>query len=131
MPIDPRRRQKKLERRKAKQKTERRELARRESGGLAARPAHAVTAPILHCCTTAGIWDVGMGEVLVSRQLAGGQVAVVVFLVDMVLLWRQERHRTGPSAAALPTRPLRQAGPPRDADRVAAPVRPASWSKRR
>jgi hypothetical protein len=83
MPIDPRKRQKKLERHKAKQKTERRELARRESGGLAARLVQASAAPILHCCTTAGIWDVGMGQVVVSRQLAGGQVAFVAFLVDM------------------------------------------------
>jgi len=86
MAIDPRRRQKKLERRRAKQKAERRELARREAGGLPARLARAAAAPILHCSASSTLWEEGIGEVLISRQLTNGQVAAVVFLVDMYCL---------------------------------------------
>lgn len=86
MPVDPRKRQKKLERRKAKQKAERREVARSQSRGLASRLEEASTAPILHCCVTATTWRVGVGNVLVSRQLPIGQVAFAVFLVDVYCL---------------------------------------------
>jgi len=86
MAINPRKRQKKLERRKAKEKAERRELARRESPGLPSRIQQASAAPILHCCVTAEIWRHGIGNVLVSRQLSDGQVAFAVFLVDVYCL---------------------------------------------
>ncbi len=86
MAIDPRKRQKKLEWRKAKQKAERRELARRESRGLAARLEDAAAAPVLHCCTTADLWEQGIGNVLLSRLTANGQVAFAAFLVDMYCL---------------------------------------------
>ena len=84
--MDPRKRQKKLERRKAKQKAERRELARRDSRGLSAQLQQASAAPILHCCTTAEIWREGIGHVLISRELPGGNVAFAVFLVDIYCL---------------------------------------------
>jgi hypothetical protein len=67
---DPRKHQKKLERQKAKKKTERRELARRQSRGLPARLAEAAQAPILHCCTATELWE----------------VAFVVFLLDIYCL---------------------------------------------
>jgi hypothetical protein len=86
MAVDPRKRQRKLERRKAKQRAERRELARRDSGGLPSRLEQASAAPILHCCTTATIWREGMGHVLISRQLGTGDVAFAVFLVDVYCL---------------------------------------------
>jgi hypothetical protein len=86
MAIDPRKRQKKLERRKAKQRAERRELARRDSGGLASRLQQVFAAPILHCCTSAEIWEQGIGQVLISRQLGNGDVAFVVFLLDIYCL---------------------------------------------
>jgi hypothetical protein len=86
MAIDPRKRQKKLERRKAKAKAERRELARRESQGLPPQLQRASTAPVLHCCVGAEIWRQGIGQVLVSRQLDAGKVAFAVFLVDMYCL---------------------------------------------
>lgn len=85
MATDPRKRQKKLERRKAKAKAERREMARRESKGLPSRIQRAATAPILHCCVSAEIWRKGIGHVLISRQLAG-QVAFAAFLVDVYCL---------------------------------------------
>jgi hypothetical protein len=86
MAIDPRKRQKKLEKRKAKQMTERRELARRNAGGLPARIRQASTAPVLHCCASAELWKGGIGEVLISRQLKNGDVAFVAFLVDLYCL---------------------------------------------
>ncbi len=86
MAINPQKRQKKLEKRKAKQKAEQRQLARRNEGGLPAKLKQAATAPILHCCTTDTLWDKGMGQVLVSRQLPGGQVAFGAFLVDRYCL---------------------------------------------
>lgn len=86
MGMDPRKRQKKLERRRAKQKAERRELVRRESQGLPSRMSQASAAPILHCCAMDAIFQSGIGSVLVSRQLSDGNVAFAVFLVDMYCL---------------------------------------------
>lgn len=86
MAVDPRKRRKKLERRKAKQKAERRTLAKLNSRGRPAQLRDAATAPILHCGTTASIWDNGIGQVLISRQLRNGTVAFVVFLVDRYCL---------------------------------------------
>lgn len=86
MPVDPRKRQKKLERQKAKEKAQRRELARRESRGLAPRLEEAAAAPILHCVATEEIWTVGIGNVLISRQMSSGIVAFATFLVDVYCL---------------------------------------------
>ncbi len=86
MAIDPRRRQRKLERKRAKKTAERRELARREAGGLAVRIEQGSKAPILHCFATSNVLKDGIGEVLISRQLSHGNVAFVIFLVDMYCL---------------------------------------------
>lgn len=86
MAIDPRKRQKKLERRNAKQKAKKREMARRNPQGLAGRVEQAAAWPILHCCTIAELWSEGIGNVLVSRQRAGGDVAAAMFLVDVFCL---------------------------------------------
>jgi hypothetical protein len=86
MAVDQRRRQKKLERKKAKQKAQRRELARRESRGLAARLEDASAAPVLHCCIAARLWASGIGHVLLSRKMPNGNVAFACFLVDAYCL---------------------------------------------
>jgi hypothetical protein len=86
MAVDPRKRQKKLERRKAKHKAERRELARRDARSLASRLEGAAAAPILHCCEADVIWSEGIGSVLVSRELNNGNVAFALFLVDIYCL---------------------------------------------
>jgi hypothetical protein len=83
MGIDPRKRQKKLEKQRAKQKAEHKEIARRQSQGMPVRLEAANRAPILHCCCLQALWEVGMGNVLVSRQLSSGNVAFVMFLVDV------------------------------------------------
>jgi hypothetical protein len=86
MALDARKRQKKVERRHAKQKAKRRVLGRRAASGLAARIEKAASAPILHCGSTDALWNVGMGNVLLSRQLAYGRVAFGAFLVDACCL---------------------------------------------
>jgi hypothetical protein len=86
MGMNMRRRQKKLARQRAKQKAERRALAHRESGGLPARFQAAASAPVLHCWASRDVWRQGIGYVLLSRQLGGGNVAFVVFLLDVYCL---------------------------------------------
>ncbi len=86
MATDPRKRQKKLQRRKAKEKARKKALARRDPRDFAARMQRAGAAPILHCCTTDVLWDQGMSTVLVSRELASGNVAFVQFLLDVYCL---------------------------------------------
>lgn len=83
MALDPRKRQRKLQKRKAKQKAERRDIARRESRGMAGQLEQASAAPVLHCFATTSIWDEGIGHVVISRLLPNGAVAFVDFLVDV------------------------------------------------
>jgi len=86
MVMDPRKRQKKLERKKAKVKAKRQKLARQESREHSRRMQEVATAPILHCRASAAIWQQGMGQVLISRKLSFGMVAVGCFLVDTYCL---------------------------------------------
>jgi hypothetical protein len=86
MGMDPRKHQKKLEKRKAKQKAERHETARRETQGFTAQFKEAASSPILHCYAADDIWSAGIGQLLVSRQLQNGFVAFSVFLVDIYCL---------------------------------------------
>jgi hypothetical protein len=82
MADDARKRQKKLERRANKRKEKRHLLARRQNFGLAERLTAAVKHPILHCRIGDSLWTEGIGQVLISRELPGGTVAVASFLVD-------------------------------------------------
>lgn len=84
--MDPRKRQKKLERRKAKAKAQKKSLAAHDPRNLAVRIERSAAAPILHCCTTSVLWDKGLSNVLVSRLLRTGNVAFVSFLVDVYCL---------------------------------------------
>lgn len=86
MAKDSLKRQKKLERRKAKAKAKKKALVRQVSRGMALRFEEAAAAPILHCSTTATLWDEGISSVLISRKLKSGQVAFAVFLVDAYCL---------------------------------------------
>jgi hypothetical protein len=86
MAVDPRRRQKKLERRRAKEKAQKKKSVRIVAQSISTRLEYASTAPILDCCATTQVWESGMGEVLVSRQLSGGNVAFTCFLLDMYCL---------------------------------------------
>ncbi len=83
MPIDPRKRQKKLERRKAKEKSK--AIAERKRAvALVNKTLDAIsTAPILHCYRSESIFEEGMGEVLICRSLPHNQVAFGMFLLDL------------------------------------------------
>ncbi len=72
MAIQPRRRQKKLQRRRAKEKAKRPEVAHREALGIAGRLQHAARFPILHSQVAEDLWETGLGPVVVSRQLSNG-----------------------------------------------------------
>ena len=84
--MDLRKRQKKIERQKAKKKAERRALAQREAGGRPARLREAIGGPVIHCCVHAGIEQAGLGQLLISRRLANGDVAFAAFLLDIYCL---------------------------------------------
>ena len=86
MVLDPRKLQKKKELRNAKQKAKKKALVREKTLGIAARLQIGATAPILDSFTTDTLWQQGMGQLLVSRQLPGGQVAFGVFLLDIYCL---------------------------------------------
>lgn len=84
MVLDPRKRQKKLERKKAKDK--KRAVAERANNDVVARFERAAAAPILHSCVQSTVWNQGMGMVLLSRELASGGVAFGLFLLDVYCL---------------------------------------------
>jgi hypothetical protein len=83
MALDPRKRQKKLERKKAK---ERKALAVAKSRGAMDRFARAAAFPILDCFRGEDLWEQGIGWVVVSRRLSNGQIAFAAFLVDVFCL---------------------------------------------
>lgn len=77
------RRQKQLERKRKRQMERQRELRRAKSRGLARLMADAAAHPILHSCYQLEcIADYGMGNVLLSRKLPDGRIAMALFLVD-------------------------------------------------
>ncbi len=86
MALDARRRQKKAEKRNAKQRAKRKELAQRRPDDMGQKLARVAAAPILHCCTTEDLWDQGIAQILVSRELTNGNIAFSVFLVDRFCL---------------------------------------------
>lgn len=86
MPTDPRKRQKKLERRTAKRKEKKHQLVRKQEAGLAERLTAAARYPVLHSRVGEALWAEGIGPVFLSRQLPDGSVAVGVFLVDRFCL---------------------------------------------
>jgi hypothetical protein len=86
MAVDPRKRQKKLQRRAARQKAKHRALVREKSKGFAAQLATAAGCPILHSSITPTTWTDGLGWVCLSRELPNGSVALALFLVDRYCL---------------------------------------------
>lgn len=86
MAVDPRKRQKKLQRKAAKDKAKRREMAYRNRNALEIRLQGAAKAPVLHCFYGDVLFDQGMATVLVSRVLSNGEVAFGMFLIDSYCL---------------------------------------------
>src|SRR6266702_451246 len=86
MATDPKKRQKKLERRSAKRKEKRHHLVKEQNAGLPERLRDAAKFPVLHCWIGDAIREQGIGWVVLSRQLSNGSVAVASFLVDSYCL---------------------------------------------
>jgi hypothetical protein len=86
MAADPRKRQKKLERRTAKRQEKKHRLVREQNAGLAERLTAAARYPVLHAWIGEALWTQGLGQVLLSRALPDGSVAFAVFLVDRYCL---------------------------------------------
>jgi hypothetical protein len=86
MAVDPRKRQKKLQRQAARRKAKHQTLVRVKSKGFAAQLAEASSCPILHSSITEAVWSQGLGWVCLSRELPNGSVAVAIFLVDRYCL---------------------------------------------
>ncbi len=86
MPTDPRKRQKKMERRAAKRKEKKHQLIRSQPTGLGDKLALSTRYPVLHAVITDTVWEEGMGGVLFSRALPDGSVAFAIFLIDRYCL---------------------------------------------
>ncbi len=86
MATDPRKRQKKLERRNSKRQEKKHRLVRQQNAGIGERLAAATKYPVLNSWITEDLWTQGMGWALLSRQLPDGSVAVAVFLIDRYCL---------------------------------------------
>jgi hypothetical protein len=86
MASDPKKRQKKLERRAAKRKSKRQQLIREKHAGLAERLAGAASYPILDCWATSALWTQGLGWVCLSREMPNHFVAFGMFLIDRYCL---------------------------------------------
>ena len=82
MATDPRKRQKKLERRNAKRHEKKHQIVKARNAGMGERLEAATKYPILHSSISEVLWEEGIGWVLLSRQLPDGSVALAVFLVD-------------------------------------------------
>ncbi len=54
--------------------------------GSARQIASAATAPIHECIVPGNLFEAGIGNIIVSRQLPNGQLAVAFFLVDVFCL---------------------------------------------
>ena len=92
MASDPKKRQKKLERRAAKRKEKKHELVRAQSAGLAERLTAAAHFPVLDCWISGLLETHGLGWVVLSRAFPNGQVAVANFLVDRYCLGVKNIH---------------------------------------
>src|SRR5262245_66469376 len=86
MVLDPRKRQKKLERKAAKRKLQLKAIAERNPTDLGQRFQNAAAAPVVHSQASNAVWSEGIGYVLLSRQIQSNRLAFSVFLVDIYCL---------------------------------------------
>ncbi|HEV7223725.1 MAG TPA: hypothetical protein VGN42_13540 [Pirellulales bacterium] len=86
MTLDPRKRQRKLERKKAKEKARHKALAVREVKLLAHRFARAGEGPVIDSFLPSLLWEQGIGNVVLARDVGGGDVAFASFLLDIYCL---------------------------------------------
>jgi len=83
MALDARKKQQKVEKRKAKERAKKQSLKvfERKQSNLTKEAVG--VGRILHCCASDTTWTQGLGHVLLARELPGHQVAFANFLVDM------------------------------------------------
>lgn len=89
MPVDPRKRQKKLAKRKAQRKQKAKTLQIKQQERIeyeAHRIASAARYPIHQCFASAGIFAGGMGTVVLSRLAPNGDIVAGIFLLDTFCL---------------------------------------------
>ena len=80
------RQQKKLAKKKAKRTEKRAVLAQRAEAGIQSLLRHAGDWPILETTVPTNMWDEGMGQAIIARQMPDGRIAFAVFLVDTYCL---------------------------------------------
>lgn len=86
MAVSENRRKKKLEAHRAKRKEQKRAVARFESSGNQGRMAIAKSWPVISACVSSSLWTQGIGYAAIGRRGPQGQVAGVVFLLDVFCL---------------------------------------------
>jgi hypothetical protein len=106
MVLDPRKRQKKLQRKMAKRKAQKMSMARYNPTDMRVRFQRAAGAPVVHSMANDALWEEGIGHVLLSREISPGQLAFAAFLIDMYCLgvknamWSIRPHSEVESLAA-------------------------------
>jgi len=88
MSLDEKRRQKKLAKKAAKRKTklsDKKDAHISESAGAQNIPL-ALNSPLHECIVPEGLFEVGIGNILISRKMPGGNVALSIFLLDVFCL---------------------------------------------
>jgi len=78
--------QKKLAKKKAKRVGKRHLLAERASTGIESLLRHAGEWPIVEAMVPEDLWQNGIGQLVISRQMPDGRIAFAVFLVDTYCL---------------------------------------------
>jgi hypothetical protein len=80
------REQKRRAKQKAKRNEERRQLARATSKNPAVRFLSASSWPIVATLEPKGLWDMGIGNLIIARRAPGGRIVVGAYLVDVFCL---------------------------------------------
>jgi len=89
MAIDPRKKQKQLEKKAARRKAVHAARKTTHAGVIwstAKQLAVAVSSPIHECLVPEGLFEIGIGNVIFSRKLPSGDIGASFFLVDVYCL---------------------------------------------
>jgi hypothetical protein len=88
MSLDEKKRQKKLAKKAAKRKAKLSDRKDSHISGSAGTQdiALALNSPVHECIIPEGLFEVGIGNILISRKMPGGKVAFSIFLLDVYCL---------------------------------------------
>ncbi|HVX60123.1 MAG TPA: hypothetical protein VHC19_05975 [Pirellulales bacterium] len=86
MAVDPRKRQKKLERKKAKDKARHKALAVRQATSATHRFERAAQGRVIDAFVAGHLRDEGLGQVMLARDLGADRVGFACFLIDVYCL---------------------------------------------